>query len=407
LNDHSEHEHFSSDMIFMLAIAGLGSMVDIYDLATFGVVRIQSLSSLGVTGENLLSAGVTLLNWQMAGMALGGLLWGALGDKYGRRSVLLGSILLYSIATVANAFVNSVETYSMARFFTGLGLAGEVGAAMTIAAEVTPRKFRAYGTAGVATFSTLGAILATFSGQYLPWRTAYLTAGAAGFVLLLARFSLKETAFFLKMKTITIERNSVSILFSNRARLLRTWRCVLAAAPLWFAIAVLVSFGPEITSHGATTTLTVASCIFFGSIGESLGECISGVVSQLMHSRRRAMFCFLALGSICAFILLNCPANFYAQLCLPLSLFFGYWSVAMTTTAEQFGTNLRATATTLVPNLVRASAIPMTFMFSQLSTSIGARNAALITGGCCFIAAAISIYCMEETAGKDLDYIES
>jgi MFS family permease len=407
LNDQSEQEHFSSDVIFMLAIAGLGFMVDVYDLAMFGVVRIKSLTSLGVSGPELLPAGVALLNWQMAGMALGGLLWGPLGDKHGRRSILLGSILLYSIANIANAFVNSFEAYAVTRFFAGIGLAGEVGAAMTIAAEVTPRKFRAYGTAAVATFSTLGAVLATYCGQILPWRTAYLTAGAAGIALLLARFSLKETGFFLQMKTESIERGSLRVLFSSRSRLFRLLRCVLAAAPIWFAIAVLVSFGPEIADHGATTTITVASCIFFSSIGESLGECFSGVVSQLMHSRRRAMYSFLAAGAACVLLLLNSPKDFYAPLCLPMLFFFGYWSVAMTTTAEQFGTNLRATATSLVPNLVRGSAIPMTSLFSLLSQNIGARNSAIVTGTCCFIAAAISIHFMEETEGKELDFLET
>lgn len=391
----------------MLAIAGLGFMVDVYDLTLFGVVRIPSLNDLGVKGAELLSAGVVLLNWQMAGMALGGVLWGALGDKYGRRSILLGSILLYSIANVANAFVNSVDNYSVARFFAGVGLAGEVGAAMTIAAEVTPRKFRAYGTAGVAFFSTLGAVLASYSGQCMPWRMAYLTAGAVGFALLLARFSLKETTLFLKTKTASIKGGSLNILFSSRARCLRLLRCVLAAAPVWFAIAVLVSFGPEISAQGKQTTLTVASCIFFSSIGESFGEICSGVVSQLLHSRRRTMYSFLAAGAAFALLILNCPTDLYAPLCLPLLFSFGYWSVAITTTAEQFGTNIRATATSLVPNLVRASAIPVTCLFSALSQKIGARNAAIATGACCFILAIISIHCMEETAGKELDFIES
>ena len=391
----------------MLAIAGFGFLVDVYDLAVFGVVRIPSLTALGVSQAELLPAGVALLNWQMTGMALGGLIWGALGDKQGRRSVLLGSILLYSAANIANAFVSSVDSYSVARFFTGLGLAGEVGAAMTIAAEVTPRKYRAYGTAAVAAFSTLGAVLASYCGQVLPWRVAYLTAGAAGLLLLLARFSLKETDFFLKMKKVSIERNSLSIMFSDRSKFLRLLRCVIAAAPVWFGIAVLVAFGPEIAGDGAKTTVTVASCIFFSSIGESLGEFFSGIASHLMRSRRMAMYIFLGAGSACALLLVNCPPDFYAPMCLPLLFFLGYWSVAVTTTAEQFGTNLRATATSLVPNLVRAAAIPLTCLFSLMSSFVGPRYAAIITGACCLVAAVISIHCMEETAGKDLDFIET
>jgi putative MFS transporter len=394
------HKNPSREVLFMLAVAGLGFMVDVYDMALFGVVRVQSLNTLGVTGAQALSAGVLLLNWQMAGMALGGMLWGVLGDKRGRRSILLGSIVLYSIANIANAFVNSVDTYAAARFFVGLGLAGEVGAAMTIAAEVTPKSVRAYGTAGVAAFSTLGAILASLLGNLLPWRMAYITAGAAGFGLLIARFSLKETAIFQRMQNESIERGSFRLLLSSRHRM---FRCVLAATPLWFALAVLISFAPEIA---ANPSITVAACIPFSAIGESIGEFLSGVVSQFLRSRRLTMFIFLAIGSAFVVPIVHCPANFYAPLCLPLLLFFGYWSVAVTTTAEQFGTNLRATATSLVPNLVRASAIPVTCLFTALASRFGPQNAALIVGAISCGSAALAICFMEETAGKELDFME-
>jgi putative MFS transporter len=402
-NELAAPENFSRDVILMLALAGLGFMVDVYDMALFGVVRVQSLNSLGVSGAEALSAGVLLLNWQMAGMAVGGMLWGVLGDKRGRRSILLGAIVLYSIANVANAFVSSIETYAAARFFVGIGLAGEVGAAMTIAAEVTPKSVRAYGTAGVAAFSTVGAILASVLGHLMPWRMAYLTAGAAGLALLLARFSLKETVFFQNMQKQSIERGSFRLLLSNRYRILKLIRCVLAAAPLWFALAVIVSFAPEISGNAS---ITVAACIPFSAIGESIGEFLSGIVSQFLQSRRLTMFVFLAAGSAFVLPIVHCPASFYAPLCLPLLLFLGYWSVAITTTAEQFGTNLRATATSLVPNFVRASAIPVTCLFTALSSRFGPQNAASVVGVISCVAAAISIYFMEETAGKDLDFIE-
>lgn len=398
------HEKINRHVILMLAVAGLGFMVDVYDMALFGVVRVHSLTSLGVMGADALSAGVLLLNWQMAGMAIGGILWGALGDKRGRRTILLGSIILYSVANIANAFVNSVETYAAARFFVGIGLAGEVGAAMTIAAEVTPKAVRAYGTAGVAAFSTLGAILASVFGELLTWRVAYLSAGAAGFGLLLARFSLKETAIFERLQQASVERGSFRLLLSNRERVFRLIRCVLAAAPLWFALAVLVSFAPEIS---ASSSVTVAACIPFSSIGESTGEFVSGIVSQWLKSRRKTMFIFLAAGSTILLPILHCPANFYAPLCLPLLLFLGFWSVAITTTSEQFGTNLRATATSLVPNLVRATAIPMTCMFTFLTSKFGPQNSALMLGIFSFVTAALSIFLMEETAGKDLEFIET
>ena len=320
-NKHDEApERFTRDVFIMLALAGLGFMVDVYDMALFGVVRVQSLTSFGLTGNEALSAGVVLLNWQMAGMALGGILWGTLGDKRGRRSILLGSIVLYSLANVANSFVNSVETYAAARFLIGIGLAGEVGAAMTIAAEVTPKAKRAYGTAAVAAFSTLGAVLASVIGNLMPWRMAYLTAGAAGFGLLLARFSLKETSYFEKMQHTAVERGSFRMLLSNRGRVLRLIRCVLAAAPLWFALAVIVSFAPEISKDAS---VTVAACIPFSAIGESVGEFVSGTVSQLLKSRRKTMFAFLAIGSTIIVPIVHSPAKFYAPLCLPSALLFG------------------------------------------------------------------------------------
>jgi len=279
------------------------------------VVRVPSLLSIGVSQEELLAKGLFLLNMQMAGMIVGGVLWGILGDKRGRKSVLFGSILLYSIATLSNGFVNSLPLYAILRLLAGIGLAGEVGAAMTIAAEVTPKKYRAYGTAAVAGLGVAGELLASYVGGILPWRMAFITAGVGGLVLLLARMSMKETILFERAaRNASVERGNFMLLLMDKDKIMRVLRCSMAAVPLWFAV--------------------------------------------------------------------------------------------ITSTAEQFGTNLRSTATTLVPNMVRASTIPITLVFGLISSNLGTLNAALITGCLCFFGAAISIAFMDETFGKDLDFIE-
>ncbi len=395
-----------AQIIPILLIAGLGFMVDVYDIVLFAVVRQPSLISLGVSAQNSLNAGVFLLNMQMAGMIVGGILWGILGDKKGRKSVLFGSILLYSLSNIANAFVPSIPIYWALRFLAGVGLAGEVGAAMTIAAEITPRQYRAYGTAAVAGLGVFGAILASYVGGLLAWRIAYGTAGLAGLVLLLARMSMKETPLFSKIvNNDRLERGSLRLLLSDKGRVWRLVRCVLAAVPLWFAIGVVVSFAPEIRG-GGNVALSVAAIALSYSFGETTGEVISGILSQLLRSRKKAMLLFATGALISAFLVLTCPVEYYRLLCLPLGFFVGYWSVLVTSAAEQFGTNLRSTATTLVPNLVRASTIPITILFSSISAIWGPVAGAMLTGGVCFAGAFISILMMDETFAKDLDFIE-
>ena len=239
-----------AELVPVLLIAGLGFLVDVYDLVLFAVVRMPSLVSLGIPLSQSLATGVFLLNLQMAGMITGGFLWGILGDKQGRKSALFGSILLYSLATVLNGFVTSVPAYAILRFLAGVGLAGEVGAALTIAAEVTPRKYRAYGTAAVTGLGVFGAILASLVGGILQWRVAFITAGLAGIFLLFARMSMKETSLFVRIShDRSVKRGSLGLLLLNKERALRLLRCVLAATPLWFVFGVLVSFVQRFVGH--------------------------------------------------------------------------------------------------------------------------------------------------------------
>jgi len=397
------------EAIPVLMIAGLGFMVDVYDVIIFTVVRITSLTALGVTHDKLLSTGVMLLNMQLCGMVLGGLLWGIIGDKKGRRAALFGSIFLYSIANLFNAGVNSVEMYAFLRFIAGIGLAGEIGAAMTIAAEVTPAKYRAYGTSVVAGMGVFGSIIASGVADFMPWRVAYLSCGIIGFLLMLARLNLKETYHFSKVKEETnVVRGSLKLFFSSPSRILRAVRCILAAVPIWFVFGVLVSFAPEVCGdHGAKEVINIAKVAFIYSIGETTGEISSGIISQLLRSRRKTMFLFVSGATICTIVLFAAPASMYTWICLPLGACVGVWSVVVTSAAEQFGTNLRSTATTLIPNMVRAAAIPITLVFSSLSICMGASKAACTIGMVCFALAFISIYFMEETFGRDLDFVET
>jgi|ERR1700733_5867804 MFS transporter, putative metabolite:H+ symporter len=397
------------EVLYSLLLAAIGYCVDIYDSALFPILRVASLRSIGIPSGEVLNQGILLLNVQMIGMVVGACIWGLYGDRKGRRSVLFGSIFLYSIATFLNGFIDSLPNYAACRFLSGVGLAGEMGAAMTIAAEIVPQKYRSYSMAGVASLAACGMIFASLCGGRLPWRLAYITAGVAGLVLLFARMSVKETPLFANLACHSNFRPaSLKLLLCNRQRFFRFLRCVLAAAPMWFVLSVVVSFGPEILrSTGNDTIITVASVTFFYAFGETSGKLLSGILSQLLRSRRIAMSIFLAVAPVLCFITLHSNIRLYGPLCLVLGTSVGYWSVVMTSAAEQFGTNLRSTVMTLVTNLVRASAIPFTLLFGAMTPIVGALNAAMITGTISFACAAISIALMEETFQKDLDFVES
>lgn len=391
-----------------MLVAGLGFLVDVYDVLLFAVLRVPSLVDLGVTSNKTLDVGIQILNMQMIGLLVGGIVWGVIGDKFGRRSALFGSIACYSIANLLCSFVHSIETYEILRFVAGFGLAGEVGAAMTVAAELTPAKYRTFGTAFVSVMGVLGSLLASWSGASLPWRTAYLVAGGAGLVLLCIRASMKDTAMFEKMKAVPqLERGSLMLLISSPKRLLRMLCCVLAALPLFFVFGVLVSFAPELHQDQASSATAVATVAVFYSIGETVGECVSGVLSQLARSRKLIMLLFQIGALICTVLVFCSSASTYAYLCLPLGFFVGYWALVITSTSEQFGTNIRSTATTIVPNLMRACHIPINLLFASLAATFGSYHAAAGIATLSYVLGFICVLAMEETFGKELDFFET
>ena len=393
-----------------ILIAALGYFVDIYDLILFSIVRIKSLQAIGVPDTELLSQGVLLLNMQMGGMLLGGILWGILGDKHGRLSVLLGSIFLYSIANIANAFVQTVPQYAVLRLVAGIGLAGELGAGITLVSEAMPKESRGYGTMIVATVGILGAIVAALIGDVFDWRTAYIIGGVMGFGLLLLRIKAKDSGMFMKVKGQNIRRGTFALIFRSPESILKYLRCILIGLPLWFVIGILITFSPEFgKALGMVQAPSAGQAVMFSYIGLALGGFVSGSLSQVFQSRKKVVAVFMGLNALFMLIYLFNRApdlvTFYA-VCLALGFASGYWAVFVTIAAEQFGTNIRSTVATTVPNFVRGSVVPLTLCFQALKAQYGIIQGAFLVAALCVAIAFLALRGLAETHGKDLNYVE-
>jgi MFS family permease len=391
-------------------VSSLGYFVDIYDLILFGIVRIPSLNFLGIHGSQLIDSGVYLLNMQMGGMLIGGLIFGIWGDKKGRLSVLFASIFLYSAANFANAYVTSLHMYAILRFLAGVGLAGELGAAVTLVSETMTKEIRGYGTAMVATIGVMGAILAAVVGEETSWQTAYIVGGILGMVILILRISMFESGMYKSIKTSNVAKGQFFKLFTSKERFFKYINCILIGLPIWYVVGVLITFSPEFGKYlGVTKPIVAGKSIMFTYIGLIFGDFISGFLSQIIKSRKKAVMIFVMLTAVFIIVYLfshnSSPAYFYS-LCVILGVSIGYWAVFVTTASEQFGTNLRATVTTTVPNFIRGSVIPITIIFSLLKIPFGLVYSALIVGIISVIIAFISLYNLKETYGVDLDYIE-
>lgn len=393
-------------------VAALGYFVDIYDLLLFGIVRIPSLKDLGVLPTDLLREGVFLLNAQMFGMLLGGILWGILGDKKGRLQVLFGSIVLYSVANLLNAMISSVTWYGILRFIAGIGLAGELGAAITLVSETLHRKKRGYGTALVAGIGILGAVFAGFVAEMTTWRTAYVIGGLLGLGLLVLRFRLSESGMYRSLSdSQDVRRGDLRLLFSSADRIKRYVSCILMGVPVWFVIGILITFSPEFAHElGVPGTITGARSIAFCYAGASIGDFLSGALSQYLASRRRVIFFFLIFTAALVPIFLSShgvsPLVFYG-ICFLIGLGAGYWAVFVTTASEQFGTNLRATVTTTVPNFVRGSVVPLTASFEWLRTNHSLKQSAAMVALVVFVVAFWALSQLQETSERDLSFIET
>jgi MFS transporter, putative metabolite:H+ symporter len=402
-----------------ILVAALGYFVDIYDLILFGMVRVKSLVSLGVSGDAALaSTGLFLFNMQMIGMLVGGVLWGVLADRRGRLSVLFGSIVMYSLANLANGAVTSVDQYAVCRLIAGIGLAGELGAGVTLVAELMPKHSRGWGTTLVALVGVCGCLVAAVVSGAIPaiydgvhWRTAYYIGGGLGLALLALRVGVVESGMFKKISSqSTVSRGNFLALFTSRARAKRYISIVLIGIPIWFVIGTLVMFCKEIGgAMGLSPVPKIPTALFICYAGLAVGDVAAGALSQYWRSRRRAFTMFLG-GSVlaCAFyFVLGAQSHtwFYAS-CFVLGLGAGYWALFVTTASELFGTNLRATATTTAPNFVRGAVVPVNLAFEAIAHSQGMITAAIVMGSICFAFAAVALWGIEETFGRDLDFVE-
>lgn len=395
---------------FPVIVAALGYFVDIYALLTFSIVRIQSLRFMGVPEADLLNKGVHLINMQMGGLLIGGILWGILGDKRGRITVLFGSILIYSLANIANSFVTSVDQYAVFLFISGIGLAGELGVGITLVAEILPKEIRGYGTALVASVGMLGAVLAYFVSAYFEWQMAYLIGGSLGLLLLLLRIKVFESGVFTKMKQKSVSRGNFFQLFISRKQFFKYLRCILIGIPVWFVAGILMTFSPEIgKALHLDIPIVAGKAVMWEYIGLTIGDISSGLISQYLGSRKKVVMLFVLLVGFLSVIYLFIPletATIFYGLCVCLGFAAGYWALFVTIAAEQFGTNLRATVATTVPNFVRGSMIIMTPLFLLFKDLFGILHGAALLGLLTITIALLGLWKMEETFGKDLDFLE-
>lgn len=395
-----------------ILVVALGYFVDIFDLTLFNMVRITSLKDLGVPPDKLVDTGILLLNYQMIGMLLGGILWGILGDKKGRLQVLFGSILLYSAANIGNAFVTSIPLYALLRFISGIGLAGELGAGITLISEILPTEKRGMGTAIVASIGVLGASFGGLMVENFSWKTCYIVGGIFGLVLLFMRVKICESSLFSKAQANhQIRFGDFKMLFQSQIRFFKFLKCILVGIPIWFVAGLVMAFSPELARElNITGEITAAKSIGITYLGLAFGDFASGVLSQFLKSRLKSMMIFqilLILSIIGLFTTAKGQSpHFYYTFCFNIGLFAGFWAVFITISAEQFGTNLRSTVATTVPNFVRGAVIPMTLLFKLLKSQYSLVTSMSIIGSVVMFFAIWSTLKLEETFHKDLDYFE-
>ncbi len=399
----------SNPFNIVVIVAALGYFVDIYDLILFSIVRLPSLRAIGVAESELKNAGIYLSNMQMLGMMLGGIVWGILGDKKGRLSTLFLTILLYSIANIANGFAVNLDQYAWLRLIAGFGLAGELGVGITLVSEVMTKETRVWGTSIVAGVGVTGAVLAYFVAEW-GWRQAFWTGGVLGLCLLVLRVYVHESGMFDKLKESSTKRGNFISLFSDRKKFFKYLCCIFVGIPIWFAIGILITFSKEFgEALGITGPVVPGKSVMFHYIGAAIGSILIGYLSQRLASRKKALIiAIIGMGIMCCFYFSTtgmAPGMFYL-IVLILGIAMGYWAMFVTVASEQFGTNIRATVTTTVPNFVRGTTVVMTIWWKSMSDGMGIVKSAMIIGAIVIPLAIIAVIALKETHGKDLDYFE-
>ncbi|WP_430899767.1 MULTISPECIES: MFS transporter [unclassified Paraflavitalea] len=402
--------------IFNIAVivAALGYFVDIYDLLLVTIVKKASMMDVGATAETLLVDSAKVLNWQMYGMLVGGILWGVLGDKKGRLSVLFGSIILYSVANFATGYVQTVDQYAWCRLIAGLGLAGELGAGITLVSELMPKEKRGVGTSLVAGIGLFGAVGAYFTHKITgDWRLCYKIGGGLGIMLLFLRIKVAESGMFASAKSATVSRGNFLMFFNNAKRFKKYVLAVLIGLPTWYVIGIVVNQSDKFAEHlYGSKTVDSGRAIMFAYAGIALGDISIGLISQYFKSRKKALLLFYTMTvlSLAAYFspINNSDATLYT-ISFALGFSTGFWAIFVTMGAEQFGTNIRATAATTIPNVIRGSLPGITFLFITLFQKDWGWNivkSGIVTGIICILVTLIAFYFTEETFHKDLNYLE-
>ncbi|MFV8359851.1 MFS transporter [Flavobacterium sp. LS1P3] len=397
-------------------VAALGYFVDIYDLLLFGIVRTDSLKDLGITGDAIRNQGEFLISMQMFGMLFGGILWGILGDKKGRISVLFGSILIYSVANIANGMVTTVDGYAFWRLIAGIGLAGELGAGITLVTESLPKEKRGYGTMIVASVGVSGAVVAYLVYQiFQDWRLCYYAGGVLGLLLLFLRISISESGMFKKVQESDEKKGDFLSLFTDKKRFSKYIQCILIGIPLWFLVGVLITFSPEFAKALGVQdfeTIAAGKAIAWCYGGLVFGDIASGLLSQWLKSRKKVMYLFLTFNLIMVFMFLNAfgiSASTFYLLCFIMGFSVGYWVLFVIIAAEQFGTNIRATVTTTVPNFVRGSLPLIIIIYGFFRDTVfegDILKSAMIVGTLLSIISILALWKLKETFHTDLNYSE-
>ena len=397
-------------------VAALGYFVDIYDLLLFNIIRIPSLKSLGLNDQQVSSDGLLIINIQMIGLLIGGILWGVLGDKKGRLKVLYASIILYSFGNIANGFVQTVNQYAIVRFITGIGLAGELGAGITLVSELLPKEKRGIGTSMVAGIGLTGAVFAFFLKEMFiqpdnsGWRICYFIGGGLGFVLLLMRVGVLESTMFKSIKNEKVSKGNFLMLFSNGKRLKKYLLSILIGLPTWYVIGILITFSKEFgTKMNIQGEIDPGKAVMFAYAAISLGDIVIGFVSQYFKSRKTALYIFYGITMLAMVWFFNLQGANVNQLYMASALLgfgTGFWAIFVTMAAEQFGTNIRATVATTVPNMVRGSLTLVSILFIWLQGSYDYVKSGWITGIVVMTIGLVSAILTEETFHKDLNYLE-
>lgn len=394
-------------------ISALGYFVDIYDLLLFGIVRIPSLKALGLNPD---ADGTFILNCQMVGLLLGGIFWGVFGDKKGRLSVLFGSILVYSLANIVCGFLpyfpkeHLVYQYAGLRFIAGIGLAGELGAGITLVSESLPKNLRAIGTSVVAGFGLMGAVVAQLTVELAGgWNISYIIGGVMGIMLLILRISVSESGIYKNIEHKNVSKGNFLSFFTNKDRLIRYLKCIAVGLPTWYCIGILAVLANQFAPEFGIKDISPGKAIMWAYVGISVGDLMSGFISHALKSRKMAIFYMLLFTLVGVIIMLfgnTDTETKYYMFCVWLGLGTGYWAMFVTLAAEQFGTNIRNTATTTVPNMVRGLVPVMILAFDSLKGSFSVVVSAAIVGIVVFGLAFYSSWTISETHDKDLEFTE-